>query len=101
MSGEVTVKVDVLKNRKDIPTPFIVTQSHYITTAADPSLDNCSVAAAKKMHRFLQEHSVLTDAQSGMLLSLVGNLRISQVVNPSKGCIMEFPIGLAKEKFEK
>lgn len=101
MSGEVTVKVDVLKNRNDIPTPFIVTENQYITTAADPSLDNCSVLAAKKMHRFLQEHSALTDAQSGMLLSLAGNLRISQVVNPSKGCIMEFPIGLAKEKFDK
>ncbi len=101
MSGEVTVKVDVLKNRQDIPTPFIVTEDHYITTAADPSLDDCSVVAAQKMHRFLQHHSILTDAQSGMLLSLAGNLRISQIVNPSKGCIMEFPIGLAKEKFEK
>lgn len=101
MSGEVTVKVNVLKNRQDIPTPFIVTKSHYITTAADPSLDNCSVIAAQKMHRFIQQHSNLTDAQSGMLLSLAGNLRISQIVNPAKGCIMEFPIGLAKEKFEK
>lgn len=101
MSGEITVKVDILKNREDIPTPFIVTENHYITTAADPSLDNCSVIAAQKMHRFLRQHSELTDAQSGMLLSLAGNLRISQVVNPSKGCIMEFPIGLAKEKFEK
>lgn len=101
MSGQVTVKVDVLKNRSDIPTPFIVTDSHYITTAADPSLDNCSLVAARKMHRFLQDHSDLADAQCGMLLSLAGNLRISQVVNPSKGCIMDFPIGLAKEKFEK
>lgn len=101
MSGEITVKVDVLKKRKDIPTPFIITDSQYITTAADPSLDNCSVVAAQKMHRFLQQHSALTDAQCGMLLSLAGNLRISQIVNPSKGCIMEFPIGLAKEKFEK
>lgn len=101
MSGEVTVKVDVLKNRQDIPTPFILTESHYITTAADPSLDDCSVIAAQKMHRFLQQHSNLTDAQSGLLLSLAGNLRISQIVNPAKGCIMEFPIGLAKEKFEK
>lgn len=35
--------------------------------------------------------TVLKDAQASMLLSLVGNLRISQVVNPKKGCIMEFP----------
>lgn len=101
MSGEITVKVDILKGRSDIPTPFIIAQNNYITTAADVSLDKCSVVAAQKMHKFLQEHSSLTDAQSGLLLSLAGNLRISQIVNPDKGCIMEFPIGLAKEKFER
>jgi amidase len=101
MSGDITVKVDVLKNRKDIPTPFIVTKEKYLTTSADKSLDVCSKEAARKMHRFLQQHSELTDSQSGLLLSLAGNLRISQIVNPAKGCIMEFPIGLAKEIFEK
>lgn len=70
-------------------------------TAADPSLDVCSIAAARKMHRFLQQHSALSDAQAGMLLSMAGNLRISQVVNPAKGCIMEFPVSLANETFEK
>lgn len=101
MSGEITVKVDVLADRQEIPTPFIVTPSHYLTTVASPSLDDCSIRAAQKMHRFLRQHSALTDAQCGMLLSLAGNLRISQVVNPSKGCIMEFPIGLAQETFVK
>lgn len=101
MSGEITVKVDVLANRQDIPTPFIVTVSHYMTTAANLSLDICSIMAARKMHGFLQQHSELSAAQSGMLLSLAGNLRISQIVNPAKGCIMEFPIALANEKFEK
>lgn len=101
MEGTVTVKVDVLKNRPDIPTPFLVTQTHYITTAADPSLDVCSVQAARKMHRFLQDHAGLSDAQAGMLLSLAGDLRISQVVNPAKGCMMTFPIGLAGEQFER
>ncbi|MGD9566950.1 MAG: acetamidase/formamidase family protein [Sedimentibacter sp.] len=101
MSGDITVKIDVLKNRHDIPTPFIVTAEKYLTTSADKSLDVSSKAAARKMHKFLQEHSNLTDAQCGFLLSLAGNLRISQIVNPAKGCIMEFPIGLAKEKFER
>jgi acetamidase/formamidase len=63
------VKADVLKGRKDIPTPFLTTKTHYITTAADPSLDVCNVKAARKMHRFLQEHAGLTDAQAGLLLS--------------------------------
>ena len=55
--------------------------------------------AARKMQRFLQDHAGLSPEQAGMLLSLAGNLRISQVVNPAKGCIMELPRGLAKESF--
>ena len=62
--------------------------------------------AARMLH--LEPHRLapgqtgdLDDAQAGMLLSLAGNLRISQVVNPAKGCIMEFPIGLAGERFER
>ena len=101
MEGQVTVKADVLKGRKDIPTPFLTTKTHYITTAADPSLDVCSVKAARKMHRFLQEHAGLTDAQAGLLLSLAGDLRVSQVVNPAKGCMMVFPRGLAGEQFDR
>ena len=101
VSGEVRVKLDVLKNRGDIPTPFLLTPTHYLTTSADPSLDLAGITAARKMHEFLIRHTDLDDAQCAMLLSLAGNLRISQVVNPAKGSIMEFPIGLAGEKFER
>jgi hypothetical protein len=31
-----------------------------------------------------------------MPLSVVGNLRISQVANPEKGCVMEFPAELVR-----
>jgi amidase len=99
-SGEVTVKVSLCKGREDIPTPLILANGHYLTTAADPSLDVCSLAAARKMHCFLLQHTQLSDAQCAMLLSLKGNLRVSQIVNPAKGCMMEFPIGLAGEIFE-
>ena len=101
IQGKVTIKIDVLKNRQDIPTPFIISKGHYLTTAAHESLDEASINAARKMHVFLQDHTQMSDVQCGMLLSLAGNLRISQVVNPRKGCVMEFPIGLAKEKFQK
>ncbi len=101
MRGRVTVRVTVLKNKPDIPTPFIVTPTHFITAAADESLDVCSVAAARKMHRFLIEHAHVDAAKAGMLLSLQGNLRISQVVNPKKGCIMDFPRDLLPIDFEE
>jgi amidase len=100
MNGIVTVRVTVLKNRTDIPTPFLVTPSHYITTAAHPSLDECSVAAARKMHRFLMAHTALDNPHAAMLLSLKGDLRISQIVNPAKGCMMAFPKGIMDMDFE-
>lgn len=92
MSARVTVQVTVLKGRGgDIPTPFIETADAVYTTAANASLDIASVAAARKMHRYLIRETSLTDAQAAMLLSLVGQLRISQVVNPKKGCVMQVP----------
>jgi len=91
VSGAVTVKVEVVKGDKFIPTPFIVTPKSYYTTASAKSLDECSVAAARKMHRFVMEYANMDDGQAAMLLSVVGHLRISQVVNPEKGCIMELP----------
>ena len=91
-SGTVTVRVTVLKDRHDIPTPFVVSGKSCYTTAAHESLDTCHVAAARKMHRFLMDQAHLSDAQAAMLLSLCGNLRITQVVNPKKGCMMEFPL---------
>ena len=91
MSAKVIVKVDLIKGGTDIPTPFIETKDAIFTTHADRSLDAASVTAARKMHRYLIRKTGLTDAQASMLLSLVGNLRISQVVNPLKGCVMEFP----------
>ncbi len=91
MSAKVIVKVDLIKGGTDIPTPFIETKDAIFTTHADRSLDAASVTAARKMHRYVMQKAGLTDAQASMLLSLVGNLRISQVVNPLKGCVMEFP----------
>ena len=82
------------KKPRFLPTPFLVTEHTYCTTAAAVSLDECSLAVARKMHRWLTEEFELTDAQAAMLLSLQGNLRISQIVNPLKGCVMELPLRL-------
>jgi len=100
MNGTVSVRVTVLKDRADIPTPMIESPTHYMTTAAAPSLDDCAVAAARKMHRFLMAHTDLDNPHAGMLLSLKGDLRISQIVNPQKGCIMAFPKGVVKIDFK-
>jgi len=46
------VEVDILKERKDIPTSFIVTKTHYITTSSGKTLDECSILAARKCTNF-------------------------------------------------
>ncbi len=91
INAEVIVRVSVVKDRDGIPTPFIETKDAVYTTQGEKSLDAAAVAAARKMHQYLVRTANLSDVQASMLLSLAGNLRISQVVNPLKGCIMEFP----------
>ena len=49
--------------------------------------------AGKKDNAVVAVIADLTQTQAAMLLSLVGDIRISQVVNPKKGCRMS----LAKE----
>ena len=48
----------------------------------------------------LDYHTALDNPHAGMLLSLKGDLRISQIVNPAKGCIMAFPKGILPIDFE-
>lgn len=94
IGGKVALRATVLKPAEmgcRLPLPFIETEDAVYTVSADESLDVCSQAAARKMHRYLMENFRLTDAQAAMLLSLKGDLRITQVVNPLKGCMMAFP----------
>lgn len=99
-SGRVTVRVKVLSGA-DLPTPFLVTEESVFTTAADPSLDFCSRAAAEKMHGWLMRTYGLSDVQAALLLSLQGRLRIAQVVNPKKGCMMELPRSILRQLGEE
>ena len=64
-----------------------------MTMAAAETLDEAALTAAQNMHLYLTRTAGLTQTQAAMLLSLAGDIRISQVVNPKKGCRMS----LAKE----
>ena len=91
MNAEVVVRVGIIKGGKGIPTPLIEAADKIITAYADESLDKAAVGAGRMMHRYLTENTPYNNSQAAMMISLVANLRISQVVNPKKGCIMEFP----------
>lgn len=93
ISGEVTVKVTVIKDTV-MPTPFLKTDSEYITIAAGKTLDEASSQACFKMLDFLKATVPLDVHELIMLLSIAGNMEICQVVNPLKTARMTMPIWL-------
>ena len=91
IQGEVTVKVTVIKDKK-WPLPMVVSGNEIMTIASRLTLDEASRQAAKNMHQFLVKEANLDAQEAGMLLSLLGNLRICQVVDPLMTSRMEFPL---------
>ena len=90
ISGEITVKVSVVKN-SDLPTPFLKTKDEYITVASADTLDQAAQAASEKMHTFLGMAAEMDSYERITLLSLIGNMEICQVVNPLKTARMSIP----------
>lgn len=83
VAGEVEVQVEVLKNAK-LPLPFVETAELYATLASRETMEEASELALNQMVQFLQEKVGFTFNQAGMFLSLAGNLKVSQSVNPNK-----------------
>jgi acetamidase/formamidase len=79
--------------RKDLRFiyPRAETQTHYITMAMDPDLDQCVVRALRDMIVLLGEKRGLSREDAYTLCSLAADLRVTQTVNGSKGihCMIE------------
>src|SRR5699024_3967942 len=88
--AKITVKVTVLKDIK-YPLPLLVDDEYVMTIASADTLDEASSNALKNMHAFLVDVVNMNPEEAGMLLSLVGDLKICQIVNPLKTCRMELP----------
>lgn len=93
IAGAVTVRVTVLKNCA-LPTPFLVNKEVAMAIFSAESLDNAAVGATMSMHSFLMKELHMNEHEAGMLLSVVGNLRICQIVDPEKTCRMELPLSI-------
>ena len=91
VSAHVKLKVSVLKG-SGYPTPFVLSEGHAMTLYSAESLDDAADNAARMMHRFLQKELGLPYVEAAMLLSLIGDIRICQVVDPLKTCRMEVPL---------
>lgn len=94
--GEVEVRVDVVKGKK-LPVPVVCTEGVVMTVASAPTLDEAAMDATCNMMKMITENSALDPQETGMLLSLKGELRICQIVDPMKTARMEFPLDILEK----
>ena len=83
VAGEIEVEVEVLKDAQ-YPLPFVETEELYITLGSRETMEDASQLALNNMVQFLQTKTDLTFNQAGMFLSMAGDLKVSQAVNPNK-----------------
>jgi len=95
IAGKITVRVHVLKDCA-LPTPFLLTDELAMTICSAKTADEAADAATLAMHRFLTGEANVDGHEAGMLLSIAGNLRVCQVVDPEKTFRMELPRSVTK-----
>lgn len=96
VSGEATLKIDVIKG-KTLPLPMVVEGEHIMTISSKETLDEAAIQATISMHGFLVDELKMDTNEAGMLLSLVGNLRICQIVDPLVTARMELPVSVLEK----
>lgn len=96
ISGRVTVRITVLKNCP-LPTPFLVSDHDFMTIHSAPSLDGACVGATMRMRDFLIDQVGMELHDAGMLLSVAGDVRICQMVDPEMTCRMELPLQVTQQ----
>lgn len=93
MEGEVTAKVEVIKGRS-LPLPLVVEGDSLMVIASEQTLDAAAHAATLTMHTFLHQEVGMDIHEAGMLLSLIGELKICQIVDPLMTARMELPLSV-------
>jgi len=90
IAGAVTVRVTALKNCA-LPTPFLVNDEAAMAIFSADTVDEACTGATMAMHGFLTRELGMSAHEAAMLLSVAGDLRICQIVDPERTCRMEVP----------
>ena len=90
IAAEVTVRITLIKGAP-YPLPFLLTDGQAIAIASRPTLDEAAREATRMMQGYLAAKTPLDATDATMLLSLVGDLKISQIVDPVVTARMELP----------
>lgn len=88
IEASVTVTVEVVKNTH-LTWPLLETEDRWISIASKETVDEAWRAADRQMFQFMTEQAGIGDYESGMLLTLCGDLVFCQTVNPLMTVRME------------
>jgi amidase len=95
--GELRFRARVAPELKGVPTPFVETDEVVATIFSAPTIDAAADGAIHRMAQFLTDFAKIPLNDAGMLMSLVGQLKFCQVVDPEKTVRFEFPKWVLKE----
>ena len=90
ISGELQFRARVV-DMKGLPTPFVQTPDVVATIYSAATIDEAASGAIHRMSQFLTAFVKIPLNDAGMLMSLVGQLKFCQVVDPLKTVRFEFP----------
>lgn len=88
--ARITVSASVV-DQASLPVPFLVSEGLYSSIASAESSDLAFSKAVDQMFVFLTEIVGLSQTDAGRLMSLVGDLRFCQVVDPLITVRFDFP----------
>jgi amidase len=80
-----------------LPTPFVETKDLVATIFSAPTIDEAVSGATHNMAQFLTDFAGIPLNDAGMLMSLAGQLKFCQVVDPLKTVRFEFPKSILAE----
>jgi amidase len=95
--GEFTFKAQVIDGLKGLPTPFLKNDLVVAAIFSAPTLDEAASGATHAMANFLTEFVKLPINDAGMLMSIAGELKFCQVVDPEKTVRFEFPVNILEQ----
>ena len=96
-AGEVRFRAQVVEHLQGLPTPFVETGTVVATIFSAASIDEAASGAIHRMAQFLTDFAKIPLNDAGMLMSLVGELKFCQVVDPLKTVRFEFPKSVLAE----
>jgi acetamidase/formamidase len=85
-----TMRIDLIKGAH-LEAPYAETPTHLIAMAFNPDLDEAARVALRRMIAMIAQRAGISSEDAYRLCSLAADLRITQVVNVSKGVHVMLP----------